>query len=105
MAAANTPFRVTWMPNCNAGVVALGQRVDHLLRVRLREFVLEADTRLKESARSWGDPYADLRGMRMTLYARRSVSDGLVVWYAVHTEQDEVFVQLIEAIRGGPFDV
>ena len=105
MAAANTPFRVTWMPNCNAGVIALGQRVARPQRVRLQEIVLEADARLKESARTWGDPYIDLKGMRVTLYARTFVRDGLTVWYAVHMEQDDVFVRSVEAIPYGPFDV
>jgi hypothetical protein len=103
--AAGTPFRVTWMPNCNAGVLALGRRVSHPLRVRLREIALEADARLKESARTWGDPYTDLKGMRVTVYARTFVRDGLTVWYAVHMDRDDVFVRSIEAIPDGPFDV
>jgi hypothetical protein len=93
------------MPNCNAGVVALGRLVALPLRQRLREIVLEADARLKETARTWGDPYSDLKGMRMTLYARRYVRDGLVVWYVIHIEKNEVFVRSVEAIPGGPFDV
>jgi hypothetical protein len=103
--AANTPFRVTWMANCNAGVLALGQRVTVASRTRLREIVLEADARLKESARTWGDPYIDLKGMRMTVYARTFLRDGLTVWYAVHVDRDDVFVRSVEPITNGPFDV
>ena len=77
--AADTPFRVTWMPNCTLGVMALGQRVALPLRQRLRDIVLEADSELKRAARAWGDPYTDLKGMRMTVYARTFVGDGLVV--------------------------
>lgn len=105
MADPNSPFRVTWMPRCGRAVTALASRVGPPLSERLKGVLREADGELKKSARTWGDPYADLKGMRMTLYARRYVRDGLVVWYAVHTEKDEVFVQLIEAIPGGPFDV
>ena len=74
-------------------------------RVRLREIILEADAQLKSIARTWGDPYIDLKGMRLTLYARSFVRDGLTVWYAVHTDQDDVFVRSVEAIPDGPFDV
>ncbi len=102
---ADTPFRVTWMPNCNAGVLALGRRVALPHRVRLREIILEADARLQSIARTWGDPYIDLKGMRLTLYARSFVRDGLTVWYAVHTDQDDLFVRSVEAIPDGPFDV
>lgn len=52
----------------------------------------------------WGDPYTDLKGMRVTVYSRTFVRDGLTVWYAVHMDRDDVFVRSIEAIPGGPFD-
>lgn len=105
MAAGHTPFNVTWMPYCLHAALDLGRRVGMPLNLRLRDVMLEADERLKESAREWGDPYADLKGMRVTLYARRYVRDGLVVRYAVHMEKDEVFVRSVEPIPGGPFDV
>lgn len=105
MVAPAHPFHVTWMPNCLQQARTLGTLVPAHLSRRLGEVVQQADTELKKSARTWGDPHSDLKGMRMTVYARRYVRDGLIVWYAVHMEKDEVFVQLIEAIRGGPFDV
>jgi len=100
-----TPFDVTWMPDCIRGISELGRRVDLPLRHRLREVVLEADARLKEAARTWGDPVSDLRGMRVILFARPYVRDGLSVRYAVHVDRPVVFVHRIDAIPGGPFDV
>lgn len=100
-----SPFRVTWMPECIRGITRLSDDVSPPLRKRLTAFLREADGKLNESAREWGDPYADLKGMRATLYARHDVLEGLVVRYAVHMDRDEVFVRSVEPIPSGPFDV
>ncbi len=105
MPAPEPAFRVTWMPKCGQAAAALSAAVGPPLSQRLRDILREADERLRESAREWGDPYSDLKGMRVTLFTKRYVRDGLAIRYAVHVERNDVFVQLVEPIRGGPFDV
>ena len=99
-------FDITWMPNCLREVSSFAKSLPTtLLRDQFAEFLKNVDLHLTTHPKDWGDPRYNLFGMNVVQYARTFIVDGLIVRYAVHTVKPYVFVNGIDVIENGPFDI
>lgn len=104
--ASSKLFRVTWQPACIREVDELAKRLSSTsLKSRLKTLLVDAQRELAESPRTWGDPRQNLKGMNATVFVKTFLSDGIYIRYLVHRVEQFVFVQSVEPIPFGPFDI
>lgn len=101
---SGSPFRLTMSGWTRDKIRKLYHRSVALgVRLEFVQSMLEIENALRTTLKTWGDPIANLAGLRMTRYQR--LYDNLILHYSVHVEQPVVWLVHIEPTQRSPLRI